>query len=60
VPAVFASSIPAKKHSLFLADLWAHRAAYGTGYFGSIVLWGWCSHRRIRMAIVERRGRTES
>jgi hypothetical protein len=55
VPEPFASRIPAEKHSLFLADLWAHRASYGTAYFGSIVLWGWCSYRRIRLEITERR-----
>jgi hypothetical protein len=55
VPAPFAPRIPAEKHSLFLADLWAHRAAYATGFFGSIALWGWCSYRRIRMEIAARR-----
>lgn len=58
VPERFAPRIPTEKHSLFLADLWAHRAAYGAGFFGSIVLWGWCSYRRIRLEIAERRARS--
>jgi hypothetical protein len=41
-----ASRVPANRHTRFLADLWAHRAAYATGLTGSVVLCGWCVWRR--------------
>jgi hypothetical protein len=33
-----ASSIPAAKHSLFIADWWAHSASYLIGFLGGIAL----------------------
>lgn len=44
-----ASRVPVDKHSFFLADLWAHLAAYGVGLVGGIVLCGWVVFRRYRM-----------
>lgn len=32
------SLVPASKHSAFLADMWAHGAAYATGFLGGIVI----------------------
>ncbi len=32
------SAVPVSKHSAFLADLWAHLAAYVVGFIGGIVL----------------------
>ncbi len=42
--------VPAVKHVAFLADLWAHLAAYGVGFFGGVVLSIWVVFRRRRMA----------
>jgi len=33
-----ASSVPADRHSVFIADLWAHSASYLAGFVGGIVL----------------------
>jgi hypothetical protein len=33
-----ASSVPADRHALFIADLWAHSASYLTGFVGGVVL----------------------
>jgi H+/Cl- antiporter ClcA len=44
--------IPASKHHAYLADLWAHDAAYGTGFLGGIVVCGWVLFRRWRIAKV--------
>jgi len=33
-----ATAIPASKHARFMADLWAHSAAYVIGYFGGLGL----------------------
>ena len=41
-----ASRVPAEKHVAFLADLWAHSAAYAVGFFGGLVLCGWVVRRR--------------
>ena len=41
-----ASRVPAAKHHAFLADLWAHLAAYGVGFLGGIVLCVWVLIRR--------------
>ena len=41
-----ASSVPAAKHNAYLADLWAHMAAYGVGFFGGCALCGWIVFRR--------------
>jgi hypothetical protein len=45
-----AYQVPAAKHIAFLADLWAHLAAYGVGFVGGIVICGWMLFRRRRMA----------
>ncbi|HEV3256487.1 MAG TPA: hypothetical protein VG013_06395, partial [Gemmataceae bacterium] len=45
-----ASRVPASKHEAFLADLWAHVAAYGVGFLGGITLCGWVLFRRWQMA----------
>lgn len=45
-----ASEVPASKHVAFLADLWAHGAAYGAGFIGGVTLCGWVVYRRWRMA----------
>ncbi len=42
--------VPAAKHVAFLADLWAHLAAYGVGFFGGIGVSIWVLFRRRRMA----------
>ncbi len=47
--------VPAAKHVAFLADLWAHLAAYGVGFFGGIGVSIWVLVRRRRMATRERR-----
>lgn len=44
-----ASRVPVEKHVAFLADLWAHSAAYGVGFFGGLVLCGWVVFRRRRL-----------
>ena len=41
---------PPERRIVFLADLWAHLAAYGIGFLGGMVLWGWIVFRRRRMA----------
>ena len=46
----FASEVPQAKHHAFLADLWAHLAAYGTAFVGGIALAVWASIRRTRLA----------
>ena len=45
-----ASRVPVEKHVAFLADLWAHSAAYGVGFFGGLVLCAWVLFRRRRLA----------
>jgi hypothetical protein len=44
------SRVPESKHTVFLADLWGHLAAYGVGFLGGITLCGWVLFRRCRMA----------
>jgi hypothetical protein len=44
-----ASRVPASKHDLFLADLWAHVTAYGAGFVGGIVVCGYILFRRSRI-----------
>ncbi len=46
-----ASRVPIAQHNVFLADLWAHLAAYSVGFLGGIVLCVWVLIRRWRMAI---------
>ena len=45
----FVHFVPAQKHSAFLANGWAHLAAYGTGGVGALVVWGWVLRRRYRV-----------
>jgi hypothetical protein len=42
--------VPPSSHARFVADLWAHRAAYLASYFGTVVLWGWIVRKRQRLA----------
>jgi hypothetical protein len=44
-----AEQIPETKHVAFLTDLWAHNAAYWTGFLGGVVLWirAWWKRRRL-------------
>jgi hypothetical protein len=35
------SEVPAEKHTRFLADLWAHLAAYTVGFLGGAILCAW-------------------
>jgi len=44
-----ATRIPPEKHDLYLADLWAHAAAYCIGFFGGVVIWfsAWSRRRRL-------------
>ena len=44
------SRVPESKHTAFLADLWAHLAAYGIGVLGGIAICGCVLSRRWRMA----------
>jgi hypothetical protein len=41
-----ASRVPADKHIAFLADGFAHAAAYASGFFGAVVVWVWVWMRR--------------
>lgn len=52
-----ASEVPAAKHTAFLADLWAHLAAYGVGFLGGSALCGWILFRRWRLATHQERVR---
>jgi hypothetical protein len=45
-----ASLVSQSKHNAYLADLWAHLAAYGMGFLGGIVICGWVLFQRWRMA----------
>jgi len=47
-----ADRVPQHRHTVFLADLWAHLAAYGAGFVGGIVLCAWILIKRWRMAHV--------
>lgn len=46
--------IPAGRHALFLADLWAHLAAYGSGFLGGLALCIWGIVARGRRAVARR------
>ena len=52
--------VPAAKHVAFLADLWAHLAAYGVGFFGGIGVSIWVLFRRRQVATRERRANEAS
>lgn len=41
-----AEQVPADRHVPFLADLWAHNAAYSVGFVGGFVLCGYAVHIR--------------
>ncbi len=41
-----ASAVPPGKHAAFLADAWAHTAAYACGLIGGIVVWAWAWRKR--------------
>ncbi|MGD9648140.1 MAG: hypothetical protein AB7U73_20685, partial [Pirellulales bacterium] len=45
-----ASEVPRDKQVRFLADLWAHNAAYGVGFVGGITICIWALVRRARLA----------
>jgi hypothetical protein len=45
-----ADDVPEAKHNAFLADLWAHLAAYATSFLGGMVLAIWATIRRHRLA----------
>jgi hypothetical protein len=42
--------VPADRHVAFLADLWAHNAAYITGFVGGFILCGFAVHVRKKMS----------
>jgi hypothetical protein len=42
--------VPADRHVPFLADFWAHNAAYIVGFVGGFVLCGYAVHVRRRIA----------
>ena len=44
------SLVPESKQIRFLADLWAHLAAYGVGILGGMAVCGWVLFRRSEMA----------
>ena len=45
-----ADRVPKAKHTVFLADLWAHLAAYASAFVGGIVLAIWAMIYRFRLA----------
>ncbi len=45
-----ASAIPESRHNAFLADLWAHLAAYASAFFGGLGLAIWATIRRNHLA----------
>lgn len=44
------SLVPESKHAFFIADLWAHLAAYGVGSLGGLILCGWILSTRRKTA----------
>jgi hypothetical protein len=46
----FASRVPESKHAAFLADFWAHLAAYGVGLLAGTAVCGWILFFRWRLA----------
>jgi hypothetical protein len=46
--------VPADRHVVFLADLWAHNAAYIVGFVGGFVLCGYAVHVRKQRAKAQR------
>ena len=45
-----ADEVPEARHPAFLADLWAHLAAYGSAFVGGVALAILASNRRTRLA----------
>jgi hypothetical protein len=45
-----ASRVPPARHALFLADLWAHTAAYAVGLVGGALACGWIAISRAKSA----------
>lgn len=45
----FRELVPRAAHARFLADLWAHLAAYASAFFGGIALAAWATIRRARL-----------
>jgi hypothetical protein len=43
-------TLPAEKHSRFLADWWAHTASYASGFLGGLILCAVVSVRRLHSA----------
>lgn len=46
LPISLVEKIPPEKVPAFLADAWAHSAAYGGGFVAGLVLWVWTWRRR--------------
>jgi len=51
-----ASRVPGEKHVLFLADMWAHNAAYGAGFLGGVGLCIWRIVARGQRAVAQAKG----
>ena len=48
-----ASRVPADRHEPFIAVLWAHVAAYGSGFLGGLALCAFVMYRRTKRATLE-------
>jgi hypothetical protein len=46
LPESLAQRVPPEKHVAFLADAFAHEAAYDVGFLGGVILWAWTWARR--------------
>jgi uncharacterized iron-regulated membrane protein len=53
VPSSLANEIPQRSHDRFVADWWAHLAAYGSGAIGTLVLCGWIVWQRLGGRAIE-------
>jgi hypothetical protein len=51
----FAERVPARSHDRFVADAWAHLAAYASGILGCLVLAGWIVATRWRRSVGDSR-----
>lgn len=47
---LLAQEVPAHSHDRFMANAWAHTAAYGAGALGALMLCGWIIANRVRMS----------
>lgn len=45
---VLAQEVPARSHDRFMANAWAHTAAYAAGALGALMLCGWIVASRVR------------